>query len=103
MPSPSSTPPRQPTKGPIAHLRGRPFTFAQIKPTKINLSLFGGLLAVAVLGDDEVNVGLKGVQICRAFFVGRACAVVVRRHLEHRLDVGLGLKRNVRRHPLHSD
>ena len=28
-------------KRPIAHLRRRPFTFAQIKPAKINLSLFG--------------------------------------------------------------
>ena len=58
---------------------------------------------MAVLGDDEVDVGLKGIQVCQALFVGRARAVVVRRHLEHRLDVCLGLERNVRRRPLRSD
>jgi len=46
---------------------------------------------------------LKGVQICQALFVGRARAIVVRRHLEHRLNVGLRLERNIRRYPLRSD
>lgn len=58
---------------------------------------------MAVLGDDEVDVSLKGIEVCQALFVGGARAVVVRRHLEHRLDVGLGLKRNIRRYPLRSD
>ena len=65
------TPAARQLKRPIAHLRGRPFTFAQIKPTKINLSLFGRLLAVAVLGDDEVDIGLERFQVCQALFVGR--------------------------------
>lgn len=58
---------------------------------------------MTVLGDDEVDIGLKGVQICQALFVGRARAVVVGRHLKYGFDVGLGLERNVRRHPLRSD
>ena len=58
---------------------------------------------MAVLGDDEVDIGLERFQVCQALFVGRARAVVVRRHLEHRLDIGLGLERNIRRHPLRSD
>lgn len=49
------------------------------------------------------DIGLERFQVCQALFVGRARAVVVRRHLEHRLDIGLGLERNIRRHPLRSD
>ena len=58
---------------------------------------------MAVLGDDEVDAGLKGIEVCQSLFVGRARAVVVRRHLEHRLNVGLRLERNIRRYPLRSD
>ena len=58
---------------------------------------------MTVLGDDEVDIGLERFQVCQALFVGRARAVVVRRHLEHRLDVGLGLERYVRRQPPRSD
>lgn len=58
---------------------------------------------MTVLGDDEVDIGLKGFQVCQALFVGRARAVVVGRHLEHCLDIGLRLEGDRSCHPLRSD
>ena len=50
-----------------------------------------------VFGDDELDGRLELLEVRQTLAVLTARAVVVRRHLKYRLDIGRGSKRDLRR------